>query len=702
MKSIGEDMEVFSRSLRLTYLFQHKQESFIHPFKKKTSYIPPQTKETTLEKYITDTSNLLQLHTNNPLKHTSNLTPEERKAIKTLKNNKEIIIKTADKGTKITVIDTQQYIREGIDFLQDPNTYTKLTEDPTPNLAARVTAYVHELHQTGHIDKIELQHILPPNPTKTPTIYFLRKIHKNPHQIRPIVTGINGPTANLSNFLDFFFKQQLSSIPSFLKNSSDLTAILNQTTLHTNHTPLLVSMDINSMYPTIPQDEAIEYLLQHSDPLPFSKITTKRLLNFVLKENYFSFNQTIYHQITGVAMGTPIAPTLACFFMHHIETSFFATQQLLPLIYKRYIDDIFLVWTHGPDTFQTFFNNFNSFHPKISFTNHCSSSSVDYLDLTIYIDPAHPTKIQYRPFHKATNSFQYVHASSHHPTNTKNAIIYSEALRHIRLTSDPTNIDPQLEHLKTHFRNRGYPTSTINKMFNKAKQHVPISTCQPDRIFFKTTFDIRRPTMKKLLTQEWDKLKQHPQLKTVHQKHIITCYKNSSNINKQLVRAALPQDVKTTPIPPCPTTYRIPKVTKPCRLTGCGTCNLLWCRNTISATSCYKKLNITETLSCTSKNVVYIIQCTLCNKQYVGQTSCMLRERVKKHRNKFQGNAQPRPYLYKHFDQHGWINFTITPIKSVPQHLLLQEETNTITELNTKIPHGLNSIFSINRDTQST
>ena len=62
------------------------------------------------------------------------------------------------------------------------------------------------------------------------------------------------------------------------------------------------------------------------------------------------FNGKYYQQISGVTMGTPIAPTFANFFMADYEERFFPTQSLLPLLYKRYIDDIFLIWTHGTDT----------------------------------------------------------------------------------------------------------------------------------------------------------------------------------------------------------------------------------------------------------------------------------------------------------------------------------------------------------------
>ena len=172
-------------------------------------------------------------------------------------------------------------------------------------------------------------------PQTPPVIYFLRKIHKTPHQLRP--------THNLSTFLDFFFKPLLPQIPAYQQSSRDLMEILKATPLSPHPQILLVTVDINAMYPSIPQEEGITSLLEYNTLSPFPNMVATRLLNFILKENYSTFAKQFYQQISGVAMGTPIAPTFANFFMAHLEDSFFTTQTLLPLIYKRYIDDIFIL-----------------------------------------------------------------------------------------------------------------------------------------------------------------------------------------------------------------------------------------------------------------------------------------------------------------------------------------------------------------------
>jgi hypothetical protein len=41
--------------------------------------------------------------------------------------------------------------------------------------------------------------------------------------------------------------------------------------------------------------------------------------NHVLTTSYFSFNGQFYEQIDGVAMGSPLSPVIANFYMEHFE-----------------------------------------------------------------------------------------------------------------------------------------------------------------------------------------------------------------------------------------------------------------------------------------------------------------------------------------------------------------------------------------------
>ena len=68
-----------------------------------------------------------------------NLTREQRLGLKQLVDNPEIIIKKADKGSTVVVMNTTDYLREGYRQLSDTKYYTKLIDDPTDTIAKNVT-----------------------------------------------------------------------------------------------------------------------------------------------------------------------------------------------------------------------------------------------------------------------------------------------------------------------------------------------------------------------------------------------------------------------------------------------------------------------------------------------------------------------------------------------------------------------------------
>ena len=48
-------------------------------------------------------------------------------------------------------------------------------------------------------------------------------------------------------------------------------------------------------------------------------------------------------------MGTRMAPNYAIIFMHSVEEEILKNTTLKPRIWRRFIDDVFIVWTHGKE-----------------------------------------------------------------------------------------------------------------------------------------------------------------------------------------------------------------------------------------------------------------------------------------------------------------------------------------------------------------
>ena len=107
------------------------------------------------------------------------------------------------------------------------------------------------------------------------------------------------------------------------------------------------------------------------------------MAKFVLKNNYFEFNGKVKQQISGTAIGTKFAPPYACIFMDEVETSFIETQEMKPLVWFRYIDDVFFIWTHEQEKLDSFLEELNRCKPHLKFTYESSKTTIPFLDLKV-------------------------------------------------------------------------------------------------------------------------------------------------------------------------------------------------------------------------------------------------------------------------------------------------------------------------------
>ena len=102
------------------------------------------------------------------------------------------------------------------------------------------------------------------------------------------------------------------------------------------------------------------------------------MAEFVLKNNVFEFDTNVYQQISGTAIGTKFTPPYACIFMDQFETKFLENQNLKPLVWFRYIDDIFFIWTHGEENLRNFMAEFNLFSDDIKFTYEYNKDTISF------------------------------------------------------------------------------------------------------------------------------------------------------------------------------------------------------------------------------------------------------------------------------------------------------------------------------------
>ena len=102
--------------------------------------------------------------------------------------------------------------------------------------------------------------------------------------------------------------------------------------------------------------------------------------------------------------------------MTKFEEKYVYTYPLPSKLWKRFIDDIFMIWPHGMDSLLKFIDNLNTVHPTIKFTSDISDTEMSFLDLKIYIQQS---QLHAKLYTKSTDRHMYLNYSSEHPVSLK-------------------------------------------------------------------------------------------------------------------------------------------------------------------------------------------------------------------------------------------------------------------------------------------
>jgi hypothetical protein len=679
--ALVKDVLTMARSLRLKYHFatandpstpapdtSSDQKSPLEKFKPPSNWDPPPLPpDHPIEQYInflvlniSDTT-FEDLATKNT---TDNLSPEERRAISSLKNNQDIRILPADKGSTTVVMNTSDYTAEIEKQLSDTHTYRPLNTDPTQRFSEELTELIQISAIPNKISQDTIELLIPEKPT-TPKIYILPKIHKGvlPPPGRPIVAGCGSLTERASAYVDSYLQPFVHNLTSYIKDTYDFLDKLNSLPQPLPHNSILATIDVSSLYTSIPNAHglsAIEHFLQTrpKGSLPTTHFIVS-LAQFILEKNYFQFKDKFYLQTSGTAMGTKMAPSYANLYMGRIEEKFLKQQPSTPLCWFRYIDDIFIIWTHGPELLENFLKNLNNFCP-LKFTWETSEHSATFLDVNIELKNGFfSTSVHIKP----TNHQQYLHFDSCHPRNTKRSLPYSLALRGQKITSDPINLEKYNNTLLKAFENRGYPPNLTRKQI-RAAQEKPTNTKKEtsnNSVRLVTTYHPGLFKLNHLLKTGFRILQSSPQTKNLLNEPPNVTYRQPPNLRNLLVRPKLPN--------PSTVKEKLPAGSYPCNSNHCKTCKTNPPSTDFTSSTTKRKYKIEQHHTCNSENLIYQLQCKNCPAQYIGLTTETLRKRMNGHRHDTKtGKEKP---VAQHAASHN-MNFddcyTTKAIRSIPKH----------------------------------
>ena len=185
----------------------------------------------------------------------SNLTKDERQALKRLKTDENIVILSADKGRVTVVMDKTDYYDKMDALVNDKQTYQVLKRDPTPALQCKLNSKLLDLKKTDAID-IQRYNRLRCRVPQLPKLYGLPKLHKPNIPMRPIVSFCGSPTYQLSKYLTTVLKPLTDESRHKLQSTENFIDAIKTVQVPDDYR--LVSFDVKSLFTSIPLQLALD------------------------------------------------------------------------------------------------------------------------------------------------------------------------------------------------------------------------------------------------------------------------------------------------------------------------------------------------------------------------------------------------------------------------------------------------------------
>ena len=158
-----------------------------------------------------------------------NLFKDEQEALENLRRYDDIIIKPADKGSAVVIMDRARYVGEAMRQLSDKDVYLPLSNDPTAEMVDIINERVRRLHSYGCISDSTLQFLLIRCNARAGSFYLLHNMDKKNCPGRPVISGFSTPSGKISSFyrssIEIFSTSH--SIASYVKDTNDFLAKLN-------------------------------------------------------------------------------------------------------------------------------------------------------------------------------------------------------------------------------------------------------------------------------------------------------------------------------------------------------------------------------------------------------------------------------------------------------------------------------------------
>ena len=481
--------------------------------------------------------------------------------LRKLKKNKNIIIKKSDKGNCTVVVDREQYITEGNRQLNSCAHYMHIENDITDNISEVVHQTLRELLAKGEISKMNFKYLSPleHKNIKTAELYLLIKIHSDPPtKARPIISANGCPVERLSEFVDFFLQPFVVEQHTYIKDTSDFIRKIEKITVPKD--ALIITLDYESMYTNIVHEEAVEavrktlannsskHVIVNGARRP-SIDSFCKLIELAVKCNNFKFNGENYYQCRGVAMGHKASPAICDIVIYYLEERILALAEDKIFKWLRFRDDVFAIYIGEIEKARYFLKKANEMHSTLKFKYDISHTQGVFLDTVVFKGKRFESEniLDFKPYVKPTEKFQYIHRQSSHPKSVFSGLIKGELMRFVRTATNSEDYIARADLFKQKLLLRGYGENEFQSAYSQVhhgqrEEYLKgkTKTCKKDKpLVFTTTYNPHLSGFSRALTRHWEIISKHKKLSKIFPKTPMIAYRRGQNLQDTLVRARI-------------------------------------------------------------------------------------------------------------------------------------------------------------------
>ncbi|XP_069989664.1 uncharacterized protein [Penaeus vannamei] len=262
--------------------------------------------------------------------------------LQSLKNDESIITTKSDKGRGVVILNKDDYHQKVLNILTDHTKFKKITTEMSTHLLYLEDKLKRPLRTIKSSIDASTYNFLSTSGSKPGLLYGLPKVHKPNIPLRPIISSIGTFNYNTAKFLVPIISP-LTTNQYTIENS---TAFANEITSLNPEQPItMASFDVESLFTNVPLLETTEIIVNninstHLNIFNIPKDSFRKLLHTASHHSVFSYDNDLYTQTGGVAMGSPLGPSYANAFLCYHEHDWLIQYppEFKPIYYRRYID----------------------------------------------------------------------------------------------------------------------------------------------------------------------------------------------------------------------------------------------------------------------------------------------------------------------------------------------------------------------------